>query len=102
MILHTVLIRFKTSIDKAQKKEIFEAIVALKQKLSGIVDVKYGPNVSPEGLGGGFADALVVTFDTVEARDAYLVHPDHVVVGEKIVASAEGGLAVLLEFDLDI
>lgn len=102
MILHTVLIRFKTSIDKAQKKEIFEAIVALRQKLSGIIDVKYGPNVSPEGLGGGFADALVVTFENAEARDAYLVHADHVAAGEKIVASADGGLAGLLVFDLEI
>ena len=102
MILHTVLIRFKTSVDKAQKKEIFEAILALKDRLSGISDVKYGPNVSPEGLGGGFEDALVVTFDTVEARDAYLVHPDHVTAGERIVSAAEGGLAGLLVFDLEV
>ncbi|MEB2847049.1 Dabb family protein [Rhizobiales bacterium RZME27] len=102
MILHTVLIRFKSSVSAEDKKAIFEAIVSLKEKLSGITEVKYGPNVSPEGLGGGFADALVVTFENVEARDAYLVHADHVVVGEKIVASAEGGLAGLLVFDLEI
>ena len=102
MILHTVLIRFKASVERAEKKTIFDAIVALKDRLSGITDVKYGPNVSPEGLGGGFSDALVVTFETVEARDAYLVHPDHVAVGEKIVGAAEGGLAGLLVFDLEI
>jgi len=102
MILHTVLIRFKSSVDKAQKKEIFEAIVALKDRLSGITDVRYGPNVSPEGLGGSFQDALVVTFENIEARDAYLVHAEHVAVGERIVASADGGLAGLLVFDLDI
>lgn len=102
MILHTVLIRFKSSVDKAQKKEIFEAIVSLKDRLSGIKDVAYGPNVSPEGLGGGFQDALVVTFENVEARDAYLVHADHVAVGERIVASADGGLAGLLVFDLEM
>lgn len=102
MILHTVLIRFKSSISPDDKKAIFLAIVALKEKLSGMTDVKYGPNVSPEGLGGGFADALVVTFENADARDAYLVHPDHVVVAEKIVASAEGGLAGLLVFDLEM
>lgn len=102
MILHTVLIRFKTSVDRAQRKEIFEAIAALKDRLSGIVDVRYGPNVSPEGLGGGFEDGLFVTFETAEARDAYLAHPDHVAVGQKIVAAAEGDLAGILVFDLEI
>ncbi|MGE7371102.1 Dabb family protein [Neorhizobium sp. NPDC001467] len=102
MILHTVLIRFKSTTDKARKKEIFDAAAALKDRLSGIVDIRFGPNVSPEGLGGGFEDALVVTFETAEARDAYLAHPDHVALGERIVAAAEGGLAGLLVFDLEI
>jgi hypothetical protein len=37
----------------------------------------------------------------VEARDGYLVHPEHVAVGERIVSSSDGGLSGLLVFDLN-
>ena len=91
MILHCVFLRFKAALQPADKQAIFEA-----------VDVKYGPNVSPEGLNGGFVDGFTVTFDDAAARDAYLVHPEHVAVGERIIAATDGGLAGILVFDLMI
>jgi len=87
---------------KEEKKALFESVAALQQVIPGIVDVKYGPNVSPEGLHGGFADGFVVTFESASARDAYLVHPDHVAVGERIVSSTDGGLAGLMVFDFNL
>ncbi|WFS01497.1 Dabb family protein [Rhizobium tumorigenes] len=102
MILHCVFLRFKAAVTAPEKQSIFEAIVALKQVIPGILDVKYGPNVSPEGLHGGFVDGFAVTFESSAARDAYLVHPEHVAVGERIVSSTDGGLAGLLVFDLNI
>ena len=102
MILHCVFLRFKAAITAPEKQSIFEAVVALKQVIPGILDVKYGPNVSPEGLHGGFVDGFAVTFESADARDAYLTHPEHVVVGERIVSSTDGGLAGLLVFDLNI
>lgn len=102
MILHCVFLRFKAAVTAPEKQSIFEAVVALKQAIPGILDVKYGPNVSPEGLHGGFVDGFAVTFESPEARDAYLVHPEHVAVGDRIVSSTDGGLAGLLVFDLNI
>ncbi len=100
MILHCVFMRLKSAMTPDDKRALFEAIVALKQVIPGILDIKYGPNVSPEGLHGGFVDGFAVTFESPQARDAYLVHPEHVVVGERIVTSTDGGLAGLLVFDL--
>lgn len=102
MILHCVFLRLKSAMTPDEKKALFESVVALQQVISGIVDVKYGPNVSPEGLHGGFADGFVVTFESAEARDAYLIHPDHVAVGERIVSSTDGGLAGLMVFDFNL
>ncbi|PWE58063.1 stress responsive protein [Metarhizobium album] len=102
MILHCVFLRFKAALQPADKQAIFEAVAALKDVIPGIVDVKYGPNVSPEGLNGGFVDGFTVTFDDAAARDAYLVHPEHVAVGERIIAATDGGLAGILVFDLMI
>jgi hypothetical protein len=92
----------KAAMTPEEKQSLFQAIVALKEVIPGILDVKYGPNVSPEGLHGGFVDGFAVTFESVDARDAYLIHPEHVAVGERIVSSTDGGLAGLLVFDLNI
>jgi len=102
MILHCVFLRLKSAMTQDEKKALFESVAALQQVIPGIVDIKYGPNVSPEGLHGGFVDGFAVTFESVEARDAYLVHPQHVAVGERIVSSTDGGLAGLLVFDLNL
>jgi hypothetical protein len=102
MILHCVFLRLKSAMTQDEKKALFESVAALQQVIAGIVDIKYGPNVSPEGLHGGFVDGFAVTFESAEARDAYLVHPEHVAVGERIVSSTDGGLAGLLVFDLNL
>jgi hypothetical protein len=102
MILHCVFLRLKAAMTPDDKRALFESVAALKQVIPGILDVKYGPNVSPEGLHGGFVDGFTVTFESAEARDAYLVHPDHVAVGERIVSSTDGGLAGLLVFDFNL
>ncbi len=102
MILHCVFLRLKSAMTQDEKRALFESVAALQKVIPGIVDVKYGPNVSPEGLHGGFVDGFAVTFESPEARDAYLVHPEHVAVGERIVSSIDGGLSGLMVFDLNI
>jgi Stress responsive A/B Barrel Domain len=102
MILHCVFLRLKASLPAAEKQSIFAAIAALKTIIPGIAGISFGPNVSREGLSGGFQDGFVVTFETTDARDAYLSHPDHMVVGDRIVAACDGGLAGLLVFDMDV
>jgi len=102
MILHCVFLRLKAAMTAGEKQALFESVVALKQVIPGIIDIQHGPNVSPEGLHGGFVDGFAVTFESPEARDAYLVHPEHVTVGQRIVESVDGGLGGLLVFDLNI
>ena len=102
MILHSVWVRFKDQIKSEQKISIFEEISALQKLIPGIIDVKFGRNVSPEGLHAGFEDGFVVTFTDEHARDAYLVHPDHKVAGSRIVDAAEGGLSGILVFDMEV
>ncbi|ALN71443.1 Dabb family protein [Aureimonas sp. AU20] len=100
MILHCVWIRFKATLRPEERAAIYAALAALRDVIPGMVSVSCGPNVSPEGLQGGFLDGFVVTFENADARDRYLVHPDHVAVGKRIVTAAEGGVSGLLVFDL--
>lgn len=101
MILHCVFMRFKASLSADERQAIFDQLHGLKDRIAGILDIQHGANASPEGLSGGFRDGFTVTFETAGARDAYLVHPDHVEVGKRIVSACDGGLAGLMVFDFE-
>lgn len=101
MIRHCVFLRFKAAMQDAEKQAIYEAIAALKEVIPGMLDVTFGPNVSPEGLNGGYLDGFIVTFEDAVVRDYYLKHPDHLAVGERIVKATDGGLSGILVFDME-
>jgi Stress responsive A/B Barrel Domain len=99
MIRHTVFCRFRADADVAA---VFAAIKGLQEKIPGILDITCGADISPEGLQKGFTHAFSVDFDDVAARNAYLPHPDHRVVGKLVVAAAEGGIEGLAIVDWEV
>lgn len=62
MIQHCVFLRFKAAVQEAEKQAIYAAIADLKDVVPGMIEVKSGSNVSPEGLSGGYNDGFIVTF----------------------------------------
>lgn len=101
MILHCVFLRLKAALSAEEKEALYRDILSLRSVISGVTDIKAGPNVSPERLDGGFLDGFVVTFETPDARDRYLAHPAHHAVSERIITSTDGGLAGILVYDLE-
>ncbi len=102
MIRHVVLIRPSAAATPADVEAAMSAVAALKGVVPGILDVRMGANVSPEGLGRGYTHGFVVDFEDEAARDAYLPHPAHQRAGAMIVAVADGGIDGVLVFDLEI
>jgi len=102
MIRHCVFVKFRPDISAAERDSIYDDLRALKGKLDGLVADSYGPNVSPEGLGKGFADGFTMDFRDAAARDAYLVHPDHQKAGARLVGALDGGVDGLIVFDHEI
>jgi hypothetical protein len=102
MIRHCVFVKFRSGVTATEREAIYGDLRALKAKIPGLVADSYGPTVSPEGLGQGFADGFTMDFRDAAARDAYLVHPDHQAAGARLVAALEGGVAGLLVFDLAV
>ena len=100
MIRHVVLFRPAPSADPAALAAALDGIVALQSTIPGILAVHTGANVSPEGLGRGYACGFTMDFVDAAARDAYLPHPAHQAAGAALVAVAEGGVAGILVFDL--
>jgi hypothetical protein len=102
MIRHCVFVKFRSDVSAAERESIYDGLRALKGKLDGMVADSYGPNVSPEGAGRGFAHGFTMDFRDVAARDAYLVDPDHKAAGQRLVAALEGGRDGILVFDLEV
>ena len=99
MIRHVVLCRFKPDADV---EAIFTALHELQNKIGGILAVKAGKDMSPEGLQKGFSHGFTVDFTDAAARDAYLPHPEHQKVGAMIVAAVEGGTEGLAVVDWQV
>ncbi len=76
-VVHIVAFKYKKAVTEAKKKEIADALVALKGKIPQIVSVQHGPNISKEGFDKGFHEAFVITFASEKDRDVYLGHEAH-------------------------
>lgn len=98
-VKHCVLLRFKPSVTPAIADGLFADLAALKAKIPGLLDFTGGPYSSPEGLHKGFTHGFVMTFADEASRDAYLPHPDHEVVKDKILPNLDGGLDGVVAFD---
>lgn len=76
-VVHIVAFKYKKAITDAKKKEIADALVALKGKIPQIISIRYGSNISKEGFDKGFHQAFIVTFANERDRDIYLEHEEH-------------------------
>lgn len=74
---HVVLFGFGEAQSRAAITEVIRRFAELKEFVPGIEDFEWGENSSPEGLDKGHSHAFLLTFASAQARDAYLVHPDH-------------------------
>ncbi len=74
---HVVAFKFKDTASKDDVKKVEEAFRALKTKIPQVQKLVWGLNNSPEGLNKGCTHGWILTFNSEEDRNAYLVHPDH-------------------------
>ena len=80
-VRHVVVFRFKPDASAEKIRQVTDALVALKDKIPGILAMEHGVNNSPEKLNQGFTHVFQVTFANAAARDAYLPHPAHKAFG---------------------
>ena len=80
-VFHVVSFKFKDSATPAQIQQVEGAFRDLKKTIKQIQSYEWGTNISPEKLNKGFTHGFVLTFKDEQARDAYLVHPDHKAFG---------------------
>lgn len=91
MIRHFVHIRFAPGVEELERQEAIAAFDALGRQMDGVGDFQVRENVSPETpMVRGFGHVIWFDFIDSGARDACLIHPDHVMASARLVAAAGG------------
>jgi len=88
-VTHVVLVAWKSDRASTAEESIRPAIRAFGDTIPGVVAIVEGNSSSPEGLEDGLDYGFVVTCESAEARDSYLVDPRHRVVADAIGDNAE-------------
>ena len=77
LVRHIVIFKYKKDSSPDQIQQVTDAFRALQQQIPGIRAFEHGINNSPEGKNLGFTHVYTLLFEDVQARDAYLPHPEH-------------------------
>ena len=102
MIKHIVLVRFKKEITTQQIRQIFEKNGALEHILPSMKNFDYGKYNGAMERHKGFDYAFYMTFTSAQQRDEYLIHPEHVKVGNELRSMLDTtGTDSFLAFDYD-
>jgi hypothetical protein len=103
MVIHVVLYRPKTNLDKAARSALVEAVAAARDEIPQIRRFLVGKRVEqgPKYQLGSFPDlpwAAIVEFTNREGLDAYLTHPGHQRLGKLFNDTVEAGFV----YDYDV
>jgi len=94
-VTHLVLLKFKAG---AQVDSCMAELARLKSLIPGLLSFSGGANTSKEGLSRGFTHAFSMVFESTNARDAYLPHPEHERVKELLLACLEPEGVVVVDY----
>lgn len=76
-VRHLLLLSFRDGISSDQINTCVDQFRELAKKIPGVTAFEHGAYDSPEGLNRGLTYSFLLTFESIQARDAYLPHPAH-------------------------
>ncbi len=88
-VKHIAFFKFKADRTPEQIAEVWRIVEDLPKQIPGILSLTHGPNVSTEGLDQGYSHSMIMTFESVAARDHYLPHPVHQAAVQKVIPQLE-------------
>lgn len=95
MLKHVVFMKFKPETPAEAVRNLERSLGALPAVIPEIRQYEFGPDVLRSERSYDFA--LVSAFEDLDALKRYQVHPDHVVVLNKVRAMCDSILAVDFE-----
>ncbi len=74
---HIVLVDFRADVPAGELRHVLREFEQLPARIPGVIGFQWGTDNSPEGLQKGFTHGFFMTFESAEALEAYLPHPEH-------------------------
>ena len=92
MVDHLVLFAVKDDASAEDVEDLLSSLRALKGSIPNVMDLSVGEDFS--GRAKGYTHGLFVRLRTVDDLRAYLDHPEHQAVVEKLDAHTTGRIVV--------
>ena len=101
MIKHCVFLNFKSEISESEQFDIFEGLSNLKNQVEGLNDFEYGNNLDFEQKSADYNSGFIASFENRQALLEYNEHPEHALLGSKLVSMCKGGHQGIIVFDIE-
>ena len=101
MIKHCVFLNFKSEISESEQFDIFEGLSRLKDQVKGLNDFEYGNNLDFEQKSADYNSGFIASFENHQALLEYNEHPEHALLGSKLVSMCKGGHQGIIVFDIE-
>lgn len=98
MIDHLVLFTAKSDASAGDVEDLLSSIRDLRSSVSNVIDLSVGEDFS--GRGEPYTHGLFVRFQTPDDLRAYIEHPEHLKVIEKLDATTTNRLVVDYDHEL--
>jgi hypothetical protein len=77
IVRHILLYRLRPGTATRTLDTAIAAFREMAGKVEGLIEFEHGTNNSLQGLNRGLTHCVTLTFESVQARDTYLLHPEH-------------------------
>ena len=91
MIQHIVMLSLKDDLRPAVLQDVMGGLAALRDQITGFTAFHHGPNKDFEAKSQDYPYGFVCTFADTGALQTYADHPDHKLLGARLVALCNGG-----------
>ena len=101
MIKHCVFLNFKSEISESEQFDVFEGLSNLKNQVEGLNDFEYGNNLDFEQKSADYNSGFIASFENRQALLEYNEHPEHALLGSKLVSMCKEGHQGIIVFDIE-
>ena len=102
MIQHIVMLSLKGDVQPSVLQDVMEGLTALRSGIPGFESFQHGPNADFEQKSVSYSYGFVCTFADIGALQAYADHPDHRLLGARLVAMCTDGADGIWVADIEV
>lgn len=102
MIRHCVMLRLRAGVGLTALVPVMDGLADIVDRLDGCSGFHAGPNRDYEQKSPGFSYGFTLDARDVAALAAYAEHPEHKILGSRLVDLCHDGADGIVVYDLEV